>query len=122
MSSKEKKWANFFNKAARYTFNIYFYFYFVMSILIIILYYLNINTIFNILVYIMIGVYLFEMILGFDRNFIGILGIIIFGFVGYMVLKSISGIMLFITFAILFINILKILLNILLNYLINRHK
>ena len=120
MNKREKKLANFFDKLAHFIINFHFYFYFIISILIIVLYFLNLTSLFNILFIIMMVIYVIELSMGLDRNFLGIVGIIILGSIGYIVTKNISGAMLGITIGILFVNILKLILSHLINKISRR--
>jgi len=120
MSAKEKKLANFLEKSANIIISFHFYFYLGISIIALILYFLNFIKLFNILSIIMIVTYILELLCGFDRNFLGFFGIIISGFIGYLITKNTTGILLGITIAILIVNILKRILNIILNVIINK--
>ena len=122
MSSKEKKLANFLDKLGHFIINFHFHFYLLFSILIIISYYLGFIKVFNILFIIMISIYIIELLLGLDRNFLGFFGILIAGIIGYLCLGNTNGVLLAITYAILVVNILKLLLNVLLNRVINKSR
>ena len=71
------------------------------------------------MIIIMISIYALELMCGFDRNFIGVFGVIISGSIGYFVFDSTYGIMLGISIAILIISILKLILNLFINKTIN---
>lgn len=119
MTKNEKKLANILDKIAHFLINFYFYFYLLFSILTIIFYYFNIISVFKVLFIIMISIYALELMCGFDRNFIGVFGVIISGSIGYFVFNSTYGIMLGISIAILIISILKLILNLFINKTIN---
>ncbi len=120
MNNKEKKLAIFFDNLAHATINVYFYFYFVISILIIITYFLGLITLFNVLSIIMFVIYMFELFVGFDRNLIGITGVIFLGIIGYLIFNDKNGVILGITIGIFIVNALKVILNIFINRRLNK--
>jgi hypothetical protein len=63
----------------------------------------------------MIIIYLIELFLGFDRNFLGYLGLIIVGIIGYLITKTYDGALLSITIGLFIINLIKVLFNIVIN-------
>ncbi len=112
------KLANRIEKVVNITTKLYFYFYLALSIISITLYYLNYISAFKIVALIMISIYIIELLLGFDRNLFGFIGIFISGLIGYMLLNNFNGILLGISFGILIINIIKRILNFILNIII----
>lgn len=111
MSKKEKKLAIFLEKLADFILSFHFYFYFLIAVAVLCTYYWGFPKVFNGLVIVMLTVYILELIIGYDRNFLGLFGMILFGIIGYLITKTTSGALLGITYAILIINIMKIVLS-----------
>lgn len=122
MSTKEKKLARFLDKLGYFILDFHYYFFLLFSILIIGSYYLGFMKAFNILFIIMICIYIAELLLGLDRNFLGFIGIFISGAIGYLCIKNMNGAFLAITYAILIVNILKLLLVVILSKYVNKRR
>ncbi len=112
----ENKMGNVLSKI----FIVYFYFYLVLSIISLILYIFKLFTPFRIITIIMLIFYLLELLLGIDRNFFGILGVIILGIIGFLFTNSFNGILLGITIGIFVVNVLWVLFCRLVGFLIRK--
>ena len=112
----ENKMGNVLSKI----FVVYFYSYLVLSIISMILYFFKLFTPFRIITIIMLIFYLLELLLGIDRNFFGILGVIILGIIGFLFTNSFNGILLGITIGIFVVNVLWVLFCRLVGFLIRK--
>ena len=112
----ENKMGNVLSKL----FTIYFYFYLVLSIISLILYFFKLFLVFRIITIIMLVFYILELLLGIDRNFFGILGVIILGVAGYLFTNTFDGILLGITIGIFVVNVLWVSFCRLISFLIKK--